>query len=71
MALGKGTSGKSVTGASMSKYDVEVEARVASLEKAVKALQAESHAKCDGGGDAGLAATVAHLAKRVSDELGG
>ena len=29
----KGTAGKSVNGASMSKYDVEVEARLQSLEK--------------------------------------
>ena len=48
----KGTAGKSASGASMSKYDVEVEARLQALEKAVK----EISAKCDsrassGGGD--------------------
>ncbi len=42
-----GTAGKSASGASMSKYDVEVEARLQALEKAVKELQSHSH---DGGG---------------------
>ena len=44
-----GTAGKSASGASMSKYDVEVEARLTKLEKAVKELQSHSH---DGGGGA-------------------
>ena len=35
----KGTAGKSATGASMSKYDVEVEARLQALEGAVKQMQ--------------------------------
>ena len=39
----QGKAAKSATGASMSKYDVEVEARL-------KALEAKAHAKCDGGG---------------------
>ena len=42
-----GTAGKSASGASMSKYDVEVESRLQALEKAVKELQSHSH---DGGG---------------------
>ena len=53
--MAKGTAGKSSSGASMSKYDVEVEARLQALEKAV----ADIAAKCDesatggssGGGD--------------------
>jgi len=53
--MSKGTAGKSSSGASMSKYDVEVEARLQALEKAV----ADIAAKCDaratgsstGGGD--------------------
>ena len=45
----KGTAGKSASGASMSKYDVEVEARLQALEAAVKELQSHTH---DGGGDA-------------------
>ena len=39
----KGTAGKSASGASMSKYDVEVEARLSKLEAAVAALQAHEH----------------------------
>ena len=45
----KGTAGKSSSGASMSKYDVEVEARLQALEAAVKELQSHTH----DGGDAG------------------
>ena len=40
----QGTAAKSASGASMSKYDVEVEARL-------QALEAIAHEKCDGGGD--------------------
>ena len=48
----KGTAGKSASGASMSKYDVEVESRLQALESAVATLQAHSHeAPCDTGGD--------------------
>ena len=38
-----GTAGKSASGASMSKYDVEVEARLTKLEAAVAALEKHSH----------------------------
>ena len=38
-----GTASKSASGASMSKYDVEVEARLKKLEAAVKELKAHSH----------------------------
>ena len=55
----KGTAAKSASGASMSKYDVEVEAKLKSLtsevvklQAAVAALQADSHPK------AGAAAPV-------------
>ena len=52
----KGTAAKSASGASMSKYDVEVEARL-------QALEAQAHAKCDGGGgvSADLAAKIEEL----------
>ena len=49
--MAKGTASKSSSGASMSKYDVEVEARL-------KALEAKSHEKCNDGGDADLAERV-------------
>ena len=37
--MAKGTAAKSASGASMSKYDVEVEKRLQALEAAVKELQ--------------------------------
>ena len=46
----KGTAAKSASGASMSKYDVEVEARLKKLEESVKALQADSHPDRNTGG---------------------
>ena len=39
----KGTAGKSASGASMSKYDVEVEGRLQALEAKVAALESHSH----------------------------
>ena len=38
-----GTAAKSASGASMSKYDVEVEARLKALESKVAALESHSH----------------------------
>ena len=45
-----GTAAKSASGASMSKFDVEIDARVSALEKAVKELQSHSHDN-DGGSE--------------------
>ena len=67
----KGTAGKSASGASMSKYDVEVEGRLQALEKAVKELQAHSHDTSNGDGestDSKLERLVAVLKK--TDSLG-
>ncbi len=61
MPLGKGTSAKSVTGASMSKYDVEVEARLKTLEATVEALQAQVNDKCSGGGGGDCDGVIAAL----------
>jgi len=49
----KGTASKSASGASMSKYDVEVEGRLKALEKAVAELGAkcDERATADGGSD--------------------
>ena len=41
--MAKGTAAKAASGASMSKYDVEVEERLQKLEAAVEALQVDSH----------------------------
>ena len=49
--MAKGKASVSSSGASMSKYDVEV-------EKRLKALEAKSHEQCNDGGDADLAERV-------------
>ena len=71
----KGKASVSSTGASMSKYDVEVEARLQALEKAVKELQGHTHS--GGGGSVddasllkseqfkGLAEDVARMRKTL------
>ena len=60
----KGTAGKSASGASMSKYDVEVEARLQALESAVATLQAHSHeAPCDTGVGGDVEAAVKALVR--------
>ena len=61
----KGTAGKSSSGASMSKYDVEVEARLQKLEAAVAALEKHSHEAPDGSCDGDVASQLNH----VIDEL--
>tara|TARA_Y100001973_G_scaffold83816_1_gene124409 strand:+ start:1103 stop:1297 length:195 start_codon:yes stop_codon:yes gene_type:complete len=57
----KGTASKSASGASMSKYDVEVEARLQALEKAVEEIKS--------GAAQGDAAKIEKLVKVVKDEL--
>ena len=57
----KGTAGKSASGASMSKYDVEVEARLQALEKAVAEIKS--------GGAQGDSSKIEKLVKIVKDEL--
>ena len=49
----KGKAGKSASGASMSKYDVEVEERLQALEKGLAECKKEcaSHSHGSGGGD--------------------
>ena len=51
--MAKGTASKSSSGASMSKYDVEVEARLQALEKAVVELGAKCDARAAGGSSGG------------------
>ena len=78
----KGTAGKSASGASMSKYDVEVEGRlqtleseIARLQTKVTSLEAHSHeAPCDTGVGGDLEAAVRALVKpdslnATADEL--
>ena len=71
----KGTAGKSSSGASMSKYDVEVESRLQALEKGLADCKAQcaanshSHAASSGGADPRVDQIIAHMAKNedVSD----
>ena len=64
----KGTASKSASGASMSKYDVEVEARLQALEATVAELKNHSH-ETSGGTDPRVDKIIARLAQRedVSD----
>ena len=59
----KGTASKSASGASMSKYDVEVEARLQALEKAhpvvIRHLKSHTHS---GGSDPRVDKIIAHIA---------
>jgi|TARA_R100000030_G_scaffold2211_1_gene1815 hypothetical protein len=55
----KGSAAKSASGASMSKYDVEVEARLRSLE-------AKAHTPCGGSSDDRIAALEAKVDALVS-----
>ena len=63
-----GSAGKSASGASMSKYDVEVEARLKALEAKVIELESHSH-EISGGTDPRVDKIIAHIAQRedVSD----
>ncbi len=59
----KGTAAKSSSGASMSKYDVEVEARLVALEAAVAELKDHSHG-ASVGSDERVDKIIAHMAKK-------
>ena len=59
--MAKGTAAKSASGASMSKYDVEVEARLVALEAAVEELKSHTHS---GGSDDRVDKIIAHMAKK-------
>ena len=49
--MAKGKAGLSSSGASMSKYDVEVEARLQALEKAIADLAVKCEERAAGGSD--------------------
>ena len=70
----KGTASKSSSGASMSKYDVEVEARLQALEKGLAeckaACAAYSHSHSGGGGDSErLEALIKEVKKSIKINL--
>ena len=61
----KGTAGKSASGASMSKYDVEVEARLQVIEKTLAELKAHTH-ETSGGADPRVDKIVEWLEQNTS-----
>ena len=65
----KGMAGKSASGASMSKYDVEVAAALKKINARLDALEAQAHEKCEstGGGDVG--AVVAALKREFTSKF--
>jgi hypothetical protein len=65
-----GSAAKSASGAPMSKYDVEVEARLKALEAAVKELKSHSHESSGGGEcDGDLEAKVDDLIERLGRKM--
>ena len=66
----EGKAAKSATGAAMSKYDVEVEARLKTLEAAVAELKSHSHESSGGGGcDGDLETKVDDLIARLGRRM--
>mgnify|MGYP003129062860 CR=1 FL=1 len=51
LIMAKGKAGVSASGASMSKYDIEVEARLAALEKAIADLAVKCEERASGSSD--------------------
>jgi len=66
----KGTASKSASGASMSKYDVEVEARLKKLEAAVGKLEAIAHEKCESTGSGDVSVVIDALKKEFPAKFG-
>ena len=61
----KGTAGKSASGASMSKYDVEVEARLKALE-----AQSDPDRACTDDGDGDKVAALEAKVNKIIEVLG-
>ena len=62
-----GKAAKSASGASMSKYDVEVEARLQALEAAVADLKNHDHPHSHGGHDGNDCGDTAALIARLNE----
>ena len=67
--MAEGTAAKSANGAAMSKYDVEVEARLRVLEAAVEELKGHSHKSSGGECDGDLEAKVDDLIARLGRKM--
>ena len=57
----KGTASKSASGASMSKYDVEVAAALKTINARLDALESKAHDKCESTGGGDVSTVVASL----------
>ena len=64
----RGKASTSSSGASMSKYNAEVEARLQALEKAVADLQSHSHDVPAVAGDTGKIERVLKMVGQLSDD---
>ena len=70
--MAKGTAGVSASGASMSKYDVEVEARLKALEKGLAECKAACDSRASGtGDDASTAAKLDSVIDKLNHQIGG
>tara|TARA_R100001463_G_scaffold110171_1_gene164850 strand:+ start:1067 stop:1282 length:216 start_codon:yes stop_codon:yes gene_type:complete len=70
--MAKGTAGLSASGASMSKYDVEVEARLKALEKGLAECKAACDSRASGtGDDASTAAKLDSVIDKLNHQIGG
>ena len=65
----EGKAAKSASGAAMSKYDVEVEARLKALEAAVAELKSHSHESSGGGGCDGVQEQLDDLIQRLGRKM--
>ena len=67
----KGTAGKSASGASMSKYDVEVAAALKTINAILDALEEKAHEKCEptSTGDGDVATVVAALKREFTSKF--
>ena len=65
----KGTASKSASGASMSKYDVEVAAALKTINARLDALESKAHDKCEStrGGD--VSTVVAALKREFTSKF--
>ena len=67
----KGTASKSASGASMSRYDVEVAAALKKINARLDALEAQAHEKCEptSSGDGDVGAVVAALKREFTSKF--
>ena len=65
----KGMAGKSASGASMSKYDVEVAAALKTINARLDALESKAHDKCESTGGGDVSTVVAALKREFTSKF--